>query len=96
MERSQSLEVVPEECTYPTSSDQYTILEQIGAGMGGNKIFKATVISGPNEKDVVAIKMIQMRPSEREEVTDKMGKEIRAMRSAAFRHICVFSLQYLD
>lgn len=82
---------IPESCTYPTATEHYQLMEQIGSGMGGNRVFKALVKIGPHQSTTVAVKQIMINPSDNtEDLKEKMHKEIKTMQQAASPHICVF------
>lgn len=55
--------------------------------MGGNRVFKATVTAGPHAGENVAIKQIQMSPSDKDEIKEQMQKEVLNY------HNCLFSLR---
>lgn len=51
---------VPQECTFPKVMEEYQLMEQVGSGMGGNKVFKAKVLAGPHQNELVAIKQVSL------------------------------------
>lgn len=86
---------IPEECQYPTEVKGYQLLEQIGSGMGGNRVYKAKVLQGPHTDTHLAIKQILMNPCDKDDVKEQMQKEIRAMKTASSPHVCAFYCSFL-
>lgn len=90
------LALVPEGCGYPNVTEEYQLQEQIGSGMGGNRVFKALVIAGAHKDTHVAVKQINISPTENaQDLKEKMHKEIKTMRQAASKHICQFHCSIL-
>jgi hypothetical protein len=56
--------------------ENYQLMEQVGSGMGGNKVFKAVVLNGGHKNEIVAIKQISLNPIDKDDFKDQMQKEV--------------------